>query len=614
MKAKRLAAAAAALVMAVTALGSCGTSMNKNEKIDSSTADSSGSGEELSSSDNGEGEGDEPVIPVYTDTNFDAVAVPYVEYKKTYQAESGTIIGDTAAVKRDRASFKGDGYVQGADLENWTLSFDLPESQFYNITVQTASDSSVNCSLYINGKEVWIFRTIGDGNFTEKNLENIWLEAGINEISMRSTEARADIDYVTIEANQDISTLNPDLSNAVLSNPKANYRAKALYSILCSNYGKQVLTAQHDTAGGASETALVTEITQKAPAVRVADIGGYTKQNTKDVSQAIKYFNAGGLVAYDWYWIDPFGNKNSEKFEIADVDFDITKAVPEMEIIPAQIVDEDGDGIPDEGTDIVAPAESRPKFTVSELASVSEEDVEYYFNNGDISEECYYILRDIDKISSKLLKLQEEGVPVLWRPLPVASNGLYWWGLDKDSYIWLWQLMYTRMTSYHKLNNLVWVWSAQNADWYVGDEYCDVLSVDVYTDGNRNAQINTLLFLNNLCKTKPLAMSECGNLPAIESILQEKAFWAYTALWTEPYLSMETGAYNTNADEKEQLTARFEQFYNNNYTLTRDELPNLVEVAKSIRTTEKAEKKAAKEAKKKEKEKEKKKENTSDDE
>ena len=598
MVAKRIAAAAAALIMSVTALSSCGNSIKNNEKSSSSSiseTESTGSAD----SEAGTTSEDEEAVPVYNDTNFENVNVPYVEYKKTYQAESGTLIGDTASVKKDRAFFKGDGYVSGATLDNWTLSFDLPESQFYNITVQTASDSAVNCRLYINGREVWIFRTANDGNFSEKNLENIWLEKGINEISIQSTDNLVDIDYVTIEANSDISVLNPNLDQAKLSNPKANYRAKALYQIICSNYGKQVLTAQHDTAGGTSESALVGQLTQKSPAIRAADIGGYTKQNTKDASKAIKYFEDGGLVAYDWYWIDPAADKNSVSYEVKNTNFDMKKAVPKPIEVPEQIVDEDGDGIPDEGTEPI-PATTREAFTIEEMASWEDYQIEEYHNSGDISDECYYILKDIDKISAKLLKLQESGVPVIWRPLPVASNGLYWWGTDKDTYKWLWKLLYTRMTTYHGLNNLVWVWSAQNADWYVGDEYCDILSVDIYTDGNRNAQINTLLFLNNLCKTKPLAISECGNLPAIESILQEKAFWAYTALYTEPYFSAETGVLNSNKEEADKLAERFSEFYNNNYTITRDELPNLVDIAKSIRSEEKAAKKAAKKAKQKE--------------
>jgi mannan endo-1,4-beta-mannosidase len=192
------------------------------------------------------------------------------------------------------------------------------------------------------------------------------------------------------------------------------------------------------------------------------------------------------------------------------------------------------------------------------------------------------VLVDIDSVSASLGKLNEANVPVIWRPLPVASNGLYWWGIDKETYKWLWQVMYDRMTDYHKLNNLVWVWSAQNADWYVGDEFCDILSVDVYTDGSRDAQINTMLFLHNINSTKPLAISECGNLPAIESILREKALWSYTGLYTEPYLGKEL----CNDEEFETKSAaqeRITNYYNNNYTLTLDELPSIPDVAKAIR-------------------------------
>ena len=194
------------------------------------------------------------------------------------------------------------------------------------------------------------------------------------------------------------------------------------------------------------------------------------------------------------------------------------------------------------------------------MAIWTDEDIEQHHGAGDITDECYNILKDIDKVSSKLKALKKADVAVLWRPLPVASNGLYWWGTDKDSYKWLWQLMYTRMTVYHELNNLVWVWSAQNADWYVGDEYCDVLSADVYSNGNRDAQINTLLFLNNICKTKPLGMSECGNLPAMESVLQEKAYWSFTALWSEPYLGEEIGVTLTDTAQAEANAQLFKQY------------------------------------------------------
>ena len=589
MKLKRLAAACVSAIIALTTFASCGTSISQNEKITTDEDSSVSATTELSSgtdsvSDTSSGDSQS------TEVSFENVEVPYVEYSKTYQAESGMIIGDDISIKKDRASFKGDGYISGATLENWSLSFDLPESQFYNITVMTAADSALNSTLYVNGEAVWIYRTTGDGVFAEKTLSNIWLEEGINEITIESTENAVDIDYVKIEASDDVSSLDMDLSDASLSNDSASYRAQALYSLLCSDYGNQVLTAQHDTAGTTAETDAVKELTSKYPAIRVSDIGAYTKYNVKDISKAIDYFENGGIVAYDWYWIDPSGDENSTDIEISEVDFDITNAMPEKIEVEVENTDSYADDLDEEQQSAgsqaasITQTEEQLEYSVKEMAMWDSEQIEYMYSSGEISEECYLILQDIDTISAKLSKLKEEKVPVIWRPLPVASNGLYWWGTDEEAYIWLWQLMYTRMTEYHELNNLIWVWSAQNADWYVGDEYCDVISADIYTDGDRSAQINTLLSLNNICKTKPIAISECGNLPAMESILQENAFWCYTALYSEPYLSDETGLDETDEDTAASLLTRFVEYYNNNYTLTLEELPDIVAVAKSIKS------------------------------
>jgi mannan endo-1,4-beta-mannosidase len=618
MNNRKIAAAATAAVISVSLLSSCGTSILGNEAIKkqttAKTTKAPSAVTELSSDADSQTDADSTAETVeektIEETTYESVDVPYTEYKKTYQAESGTFTEDTdnaAEVCKDRAAFKGEGYVSGITAENWSLSFDLPESQFYNISVQTASDLAVNCTLYVNGAEVWIFRASGDSQFETKNLENIWLSEGVNEITLESTNSAADFDFITIEANEEISSYSPDLSNAALSNENASYSAKALYSLLCSNYGKQILTAQHDTAGGSEETDCVAEITGKYPAIRYSDIGGYTRDNISDVTIARRYAKKGGIIGYDWYWLDPAG---SDTFEIADTDFDIKKAMPESVTVSDEANGYYTDSYPDDlteeqqsaGSQAAALAseeneeETELKYPVDEMAMWTDEQIEYYYYIGEISDECYEILKDIDVISEKLDVLKQDGTAVLWRPLPVASNGLYWWGADEDAYKWLWQLMYIRMTDYHELDNLVWVWSAQNADWYVGDEYCDVLSVDIYTDGNRDAQINSLFFLNNISKTKPLAISECGNLPAMQSVLQEKAFWSFTALWGDSYLANEIGLTEDTEDTDETAEDkqnRFIQYYNNNYTLTRDELTSLSDLAKSI---QKKEEKAAKQA------------------
>lgn len=191
--------------------------------------------------------------------------------------------------------------------------------------------------------------------------------------------------------------------------------------------------------------------------------------------------------------------------------------------------------------------------------------------------------KDIDKVSEQLARLRDEGIAVLWRPLHEASNGYFWWSKDEESYKWLWKLMYQRQTEYHKLNNLIWVWSAQNARWYVGDDYCDVLSLDVYSsNASKDGQVNSLLFLQGISKNKPIAMSECGTTPDIQSIADEKAMWSYIGQWGGNYLMNEEGKLSEEFNSEADLIT----MYNNNLTVTRDKLPAFNHLASEIKEAE----------------------------
>lgn len=153
--------------------------------------------------------------------------------------------------------------------------------------------------------------------------------------------------------------------------------------------------------------------------------------------------------------------------------------------------------------------------TKENIAQLSDKQIEKLHKEKKISDECADIIKDIDRISEQLKILQDNGITVIWRPIQEASNGYFWWGRDQASYKWLWKLLYDRQTKYHKLNNLIWVWSAQNADWYVGDGQCDIISADIYDKNSGSGQINTLIFLTKICKTKPAAISECGAFPTL---------------------------------------------------------------------------------------------------
>lgn len=102
-------------------------------------------------------------------------------------------------------------------------------------------------------------------------------------------------------------------------------------------------------------------------------------------------------------------------------------------------------------------------------------------------------LDEIDKIAGMLKKLENAGIPVLWRPLHEIDGGWFWW-TDKENpenTAELWRIMYDRMTNHHQLNNLIWVYSAGVGNlskkpvefrkrFYPGPEYVDISGIDIY--------------------------------------------------------------------------------------------------------------------------------------
>lgn len=536
----------AAAVAAICTLSGCGVQIGRNESMTAPEKTSVVTTTKKQTND--DSKADEQALKSYEETKIVANAIPYVKFSKSVEAETGSVSGN-AKVKSDRKGYKGKGYVTNISTEeDWSREIELTDSQYYDLTITVASDVPCVNGIAVNGKKLQDFSSSGSGKFEKVTFKNIYIEKGKTAISVIPVDGGLDVDCLTLTASEDISKLDLTISKPALSNKDSDYNAKALYQYLCESYGKQVLLGQHDTIGTSAETDMIYKTTGKYPAIRFGDLMLATEKDSittdTEMNIAMDWASKDGIVGYMWHWAAP---DDKREYYADQTDFDIKKAV-----------------------------------TKENIAELSLEDIKKLQKDGKVSKECVAVVQDIDTISERLSTLRDEGIAVLWRPLHEASNGDFWWGNDKEAYKWLWKLMYERQTKYHKLNNLIWVWSAQNADWYVGDKYCDVLSCDVYDDGNKDAQVNIMLFLQSISKNKPIAMSECGSLPDIQSIADEKAMWAFIGQWGGNYLMTDDG----KLAEENNTAAELIKMYNNNLTLTRDKLPDFTHLASSIKDTE----------------------------
>lgn len=536
----------AAAVAAICTLSGCGVQIGRNESMTAPEKTSVVTTTKKQTND--DSKADEQALKSYEETKIVANAIPYVKFSKSVEAETGAVSGK-AKVKSDRKGHKGKGYVTNISAEeDWSREIELTDSQYYDLTITVASDVPCVNGIAVNGKKLQDFSASGSGKFEKVTFKNIYIEKGKTAISVIPVDGGLDVDCLTLTASEDISKLDLTISKPALSNKDSDYNAKALYQYLCESYGKQVLLGQHDTIGTSAETDMIYKTTGKYPAIRFGDLMLATEKDSittdTEMNIAMDWASKDGIVGYMWHWAAP---DDKREYYADQTDFDIKKAV-----------------------------------TKENIAELSLEDIKKLQKDGKVSKECVAVVQDIDTVSEKLSTLRDEGIAVLWRPLHEASNGDFWWGNDKEAYKWLWKLMYERQTKYHKLNNLIWVWSAQNADWYVGDKYCDVLSCDVYDDGNKDAQVNIMLFLQSISKNKPIAMSECGSFPDIQSIADEKAMWAFIGQWGGNYLMTDDG----KLAEENNTAAELIKMYNNNLTLTRDKLLDFTHLASSIKDTE----------------------------
>jgi hypothetical protein len=275
-----------------------------------------------------------------------------------------------------------------------------------------------------------------------------------------------------------------------LVNSNATPEAKKLKAFLDDTYGKKIISGQAFESVGENWLTRISEASGgKQPAILSLDFmnsmpwrtaNGAKPDETTDVGiDWVK--NKGGILEMHWHWDAP---KNS--------DFSTWQAF----------------------------------YTKNTTF-----DLEYALNNP-TSEDYQLLIRDIDIVAEKLLRLQSEGVALLWRPLHEAEGKWFWWGAKNGTACTkLYRLLYNRLVNHHGVNNLIWVWNSYGTtkeNWYPGDDVVDIIAWD-YPDYSQNSGSWSQYQQLFGSKGKLFGLAEDGKLTDPDILAQQP--WLYFVTW-----------------------------------------------------------------------------------
>jgi len=472
-----------------------------------------------------------------------------------YEAESAIVDANSVVVVSD-ANASGGSYVS---MQNGDLSFKVTAASagYYTLWVSYSQPNDTNGkiqNLTVNSS------TIGQASFpytkdfvSIKGSAKIKLAAGANTIGITKSWGYVNIDY--IELTPYVAT--PFTFGNGLVTPNASDNAKKMFGFLYEHFQKNIVSGvmtntvmqndgkyTPDSVENQTEVAWIIAASGKTPALLGTDFihgvglnsdGDWYKGYTNaTLSLAQNIYAKGGFPAYCWHWQDP------------------SHAVEAFYTLSSG---------------------NTPYTTFDLNKAFLDSTTHAAFDTT--SAEYIGIVRDLDIVAGYLKTLADKGVPVLWRPLHEASGKWFWWGSSgPDACKALYHLMFDRFTKVHGLNNLIWVWTTDEAgdalNWYPGDAYVDIIARDYYFDPrqttNHSSLVSSFEKVKDIFSAKKLiTLGENGAVPYPDSLVNDSAGWSYFMSWYGDY-TMDGWAHdNTAADWKAIM--------NHNYVITLDKMP-----------------------------------------
>ncbi|MGN0150892.1 MAG: glycosyl hydrolase [Wujia sp.] len=283
-------------------------------------------------------------------------------------------------------------------------------------------------------------------------------------------------------------------------NRNAIKEAKELLNYLYEVSGKAIITGQHTQTNRIEEIQYINKITGKKPKLQGFELLAYSsninyedaesaclteiEENKGTLETALNWaLHENGIVTFTFHWFSPIGGRD-KSFYACNTDFDASKV----------------------------------------LIRDSDEQKAFY--------------HDMDVIAGYLKPFLEHRIPVLWRPFHESDGDWFWWGAKGPAVAKeLYKMMYDYYTEKHHLDNLLWVWNCRMKEGYPGDEYVDVISVDLYMDKFKRTDYSSDYedLIKETTKNKVAALAEVGYIPDVEMLKKSGVPWAYYMTWSKEF-------------------------------------------------------------------------------
>lgn len=421
------------------------------------------------------------------------------------------------------------------------------------LTLTFDSPIRLSKSLYLNEKEITILNLSVTGSVLTISSLPEDLERGKTYTLVVPQGALTSADGVSCE-EYSITFTTEAKKESVISKTLVTENplpaTQKLFDFIVDNYGtKMISSSMANVAWNFDEAELVYKATGKYPAIATMDyIHLYTHRSDwdnpywvvdYDVNDEVRdWVKNGGALAASWHW-----------------------NVPVKE------------GVSYSGNGNVTCSPDKTTFMPSKML------VEGTWEKS-VRDEDLAIMADY------LLKLQEEGIALIWRPFHEASGNAnvggdawFWWGREGAE---VYKKIWIDMFEYFKakgIRNLIWVWTTQTGyswkdevtiypdeDWYPGDEYVDIVGRDEYNYGSAKKSADEFKAIQELFPNKIVTLSECGNVAKLSEQWQAGALWSWAMPWYQYNATTLDGHEHAN-------TAWWIDAMNSEFIITRDEMP-----------------------------------------